>query len=109
MLEEKFVTIIDVSSNEEKVHYKTWERPNKLNLMLMRMTVADSIKTTLPKIESAKKFMELVEEYSQTADKSVVGTLMSTLITMKFDSSRTMYEHVIEMTNIAARLKTLRI
>ena len=51
----------------------------------------------------------LVGEYSQTADKSVVGTLMSTLTTMKFDGSRTMYEHVIEMINIAARLKTLGI
>ena len=46
-------------------------------------------------------------ECSQTADKSVAGTLMSTLTTMKFDGSRTMYERVIEMTNIAARLKTL--
>jgi len=73
------------------------------------MTVADNIKTTLPKIESAKKFMGLVGEYSQTIYKSVVGTLMSTLTTMKFDDSCTMYEHVIEMTNIAARLKTLKI
>ena len=109
MLEEKSVTIIDANSNEEKAHYKAWERSNSLNLMLMRMTIADSIKTTLPKIENAKKFMGLVGEHSQTADKSVVETLMSTLITMKFDGSRTMYEHVIEMTNIAARLKTLGI
>ena len=73
------------------------------------MTVEDNIKVALPKIESAKKFMRLVGEYSQTADKSVVGTLMSTLAIMKFDGSRTMYEHVIEMTNIVARLKTLGI
>jgi len=53
--------------------------------------------------------MGLVGEYSQTVDKSVAGTLMSTLTTMKFDGSRTIYEHVIEMTNIAARLKTLGI
>ncbi|KAF1894744.1 hypothetical protein Lal_00021037 [Lupinus albus] len=32
---------------------------------------------------------------------------MSTLTTMKFDDSRTMHEHVIEMTNIAAKLKIL--
>jgi len=32
---------------------------------------------------------------------------MSTLTTIKFDGSRTMHEHVIEMTNIAARLKSL--
>jgi len=73
MLKEKFVTIIDVSSNEEKVHYKTWERPNRLSLMLMRMTVVDNIKTTLPKIESAKKFMGLVGEYSQTAISLLLG------------------------------------
>ena len=32
---------------------------------------------------------------------------MSTLTTMKFDGSCTMHEHVIKMTNIAARLKSL--
>ncbi|RDX70316.1 hypothetical protein CR513_50455, partial [Mucuna pruriens] len=37
----------------------------------------------------------------------LVGTLTSTLTTMKFYGSRTMHEHVIEMTNIAARLKDL--
>ena len=45
----------------------------------MRMTVADSIKTTLPKIESAKEFIGLVGERSQKTDKSLAGTLMSTL------------------------------
>ena len=75
----------------------------------MRMIVTNNIKATLPKIESTKKFMWLLGECSQIADKSVAGTLMSTLATMKFDGSRTMYENVIEMTNIAARLKTLGI
>jgi hypothetical protein len=35
-------------------------------------------------------------------------TLMSTLTTMKFDGSRTIHEHIIEMTNITVRLKSLR-
>ena len=51
--------------------------------------------------------MELVGKRSQTADKSLTGTLMSTLTIMKFDSLHTIHEHVIEMTNIAVRLKTL--
>jgi len=52
--------------------------------------------------------MKFVEECSQSAYDSFVGTLMSTLTTMKFDSSRSMHEHVIEMKNIATRLKSLR-
>nr|KYP32060.1 Retrovirus-related Pol polyprotein from transposon TNT 1-94 [Cajanus cajan] len=70
--------------------------------MFMRMTVS-----TLPKTESAKEFMGFTGERSQTANKSLVGILMSTLTTIKFDGSRTMHEHVIEMTNIVAGLKSL--
>ena len=71
------------------------------------MTVVDNVKTILPKTDNAKEFVWLVGERSQTTDKSFVGTLMSTLITMKFDGLRTMHEHVIEMTHILARLTTL--
>ncbi|KAL5758994.1 hypothetical protein ACOSP7_021605 [Xanthoceras sorbifolium] len=70
------------------------------------MSVANNIKSTLPKTENAKEFMNFMEERSQTADK-FAGTLMGTLTTMKFDGSRTMYEHVIEMTNITTKLKSL--
>jgi len=73
----------------------------------MHMSVASNIKSALPKTESAKEFIKFMEEHSQTADKSLAGTLMSTLTSMKFDGSRTMHEHVIEMTNIAAKLKSL--
>jgi len=51
--------------------------------------------------------MKFVEEHFETTDKSLVGTLVSTLTIMKFDNSCTMHEHVIEMTNIAARLKSI--
>ena len=63
-LEDKSITITDASSNEEKTHYKVWKRSKRLNLMLMRMNFADNIKTTLLKIESAKRFMGLVGERS---------------------------------------------
>ena len=73
------------------------------------MTVTNNIKSTIPKTNSAKEFMEFVEEHSQSdvADKSFAGTLMGTLTTMKFDGSHTMHEHVTEMSNIAARLKAM--
>ncbi|XP_047261183.1 uncharacterized protein LOC124894629, partial [Capsicum annuum] len=106
---EKPTVITEASSDEEKSYYKHWDRSNKLGLMFMRMNIAGNIKTTLPKTESAKELLKLVEESFQTADKSLAGTLMGTLTTMKFDGSRTIHEHVIEMTNIAARLKSLGI
>ena len=102
---EKPADITVLSTTEEKNHYKTWERSNRLSLMYMRMSIANNIKAALPKTDNAKEMLKFVEERSQTADKSLVGTIMSTLITMKFDGSHTMHEHVIEMTNLSARLK----
>jgi len=99
---EKPAAITDASSTEEKTRYKVWERSNRLSLMFMQMSITNNIKAALPKTESATEFMKFVEERSQTADKSLSGTLMSTLTTMKFDGSHTMHEHVTEMTNITA-------
>ncbi|XP_047266012.1 uncharacterized protein LOC107867886 [Capsicum annuum] len=104
---EKSNAITEASSDEEKSYYKYWDRSNRLDLMLMRMNIVGNIKTTLLKTESVKELLKLVEESSQTADKSLAGTLMGTLTTIKFDGSHTMHKHVIEMTNIAARLKSL--
>ena len=104
---EKPTAITDKSSTEEKALHKAWERSNRLSLMFMRMTVANNIKSTLTTTESAKEFKKFVEEKSQTADKSLAGTLMSTFTTMKYDGSRTMHEHVLEMTTLVAKLKNL--
>lgn len=87
--EEKPGDITDESSDDDKYHYRAWERLNRLSLMFMRMAVASNIKSTLPKTESAKEFMANVEECSQSADKSLAGTLISSLTTMKYDGSRT--------------------
>ena len=70
-------------------------------------SVVNKIKSALFKTENSKKFMKFVEERSQTADKSLDGTLMITLTTMKFDGSHITHELATKMTNIAARLKSL--
>ena len=61
-----------------------------------RLSVANNIKITLPKIDNVKDFMKFVEERFQIAEKSLVGILMATLTTIKFDGSHSMHEHVIE-------------
>ena len=83
------------------------ECSNRLSLIFMRMSITSNMKSTLPKTESAKIIMRFMEERSQIVNKSFVGKLLSILTTMNFDGSRTMHEHVIEMTNITTRLKSL--
>ncbi|XP_058784065.1 uncharacterized protein LOC131658830 [Vicia villosa] len=109
LLSDKPGDLNDESTAEQKSFHKSWERSNRLSLMFMRMAVKNNIKSTFKKTENAKEFMKYVEESSQSdsADKSLAGTLMGTLTNMKFNGSRTMHDHVVDMTNIAARLKTM--
>ncbi|XP_023920024.1 uncharacterized protein LOC112031572 [Quercus suber] len=71
------------------------------------MTITNNIKTTLPKTGSAKEFLSNVDDCFKIADKSLARTLMAKLTTMKFNGKRGIQEHAIEMTNLAAQLKTL--
>ena len=73
----------------------------------MRMTIANNIKSTLLESVTALEYLKLVEERFRSIDKSLAGTLMAELTTMKYDGSRSMQQHVLDMTNIVARLKTL--
>ncbi|XP_070017023.1 uncharacterized protein [Nicotiana sylvestris] len=107
LLNDKPAAITDSSSADEKSFHKAWERSNRLSLMFMRMNIANNIKSTIPQTESAREYLKFVEERFRSADKSLAGTLMAELMTIKFDGSRSMQNHIIEMTNIAARLQTL--
>ena len=71
----------------------------------MRMSIANNIKSTLPECDTAKEFSKTVDERFRSADKSLVGTLMAELI--KFDGTCRMHEHILEMSNLAAKLKAL--
>ncbi|KAH0661817.1 hypothetical protein KY284_026748 [Solanum tuberosum] len=71
------------------------------------MIVANNIKSTIPQTESVREYLKFVKEHFRSVDKSLAGTLMVELPTMKFDGSRSMQNYIIEMTNIVARLWTL--
>ncbi|XP_016484865.1 uncharacterized protein LOC107805348 [Nicotiana tabacum] len=107
LLNDKPTTITVSSRADEKSFYKAWERSNRLSLMFMRMNIANNIKSIIPQTESAREYLKFVEKRFRSADKSLVGTLMAELTTMKLDRSRSMQNHIIEMTNIAARLQSL--
>lgn len=109
LTDEEPSAITEESSESEKSRYERWERSNRLSLNLMRMTMAESIKPSMPTTEKAREFLQKIKECSQSdlADKSIVGSLMNELTTRKFDWSQPIHDHVTHMSNLAAKLTTL--
>ncbi|KAF9673718.1 hypothetical protein SADUNF_Sadunf10G0053300 [Salix dunnii] len=85
LTDEEPAAITNESSELEKSRYETWERSNRLCLNLLRMSMAESIKPSMPKTEKAREFILKIKEQSQSdvADKSIVGSLMSELTTKR--------------------------
>ena len=73
----------------------------------MRMTSANNIKTSLHQTEFASEFLKSVEESFKRADKSLAGTLMAELTTMKYDGQKGIQQHILNMTEKATKLKAL--
>ncbi|KAF9685453.1 hypothetical protein SADUNF_Sadunf03G0056100 [Salix dunnii] len=97
LLKDKPDPLTDKSTPEEKTLFNTWERSDRLSIMFLRMTIASNIKTSLPKSENAKDYMKAIEERFKTADKSLAGKLMADLTTIKFDGTRSMHEHELDI------------
>nr|CAN69408.1 hypothetical protein VITISV_014748 [Vitis vinifera] len=97
----------DDSTPEQVEQSKAWAKSNRLSLMFMRMTIANNIKTSLPQTEFASEFLKSVEERFKRADKSLAGTLMAELTTMKYDGQKGIQQHILNMTEKAAKLKAL--
>ncbi|KAF7115774.1 hypothetical protein RHSIM_RhsimUnG0047800 [Rhododendron simsii] len=75
--------------------------------MFMKMTIANNIKTSLPQNTNALEYLKAVEDRFKSADKSLAGTFMAELTTMKYDGSYGVQEHILNMSDKAAKLATL--
>ncbi|XP_058215876.1 uncharacterized protein LOC131326962 [Rhododendron vialii] len=107
LLVEKPADITDESFEDQVFNFNSWERSNRLSLMFMKMTIANNIKTSLPQNTNALEYLKAVEDRFKSADKSLAGTIMAELTTMKCDGSRGVQEHILNMSDKAAKLATL--
>ncbi|XP_012835716.1 PREDICTED: uncharacterized protein LOC105956413 [Erythranthe guttata] len=109
LLTEKPGEITDANSEEEVSLIEAWTKSNRLSLMLIRMTVANNIKTSLPEVDNAMELLTAIKERFKSANKSLAGTLMAELTTMKYGGDKGIQEHILNMTDKAAKLGALGI
>ncbi|XP_028057286.1 uncharacterized protein LOC114261243 [Camellia sinensis] len=99
----------DESSAAEKSAYDKWERSNRLSLMLIKSYISQSIRGSIPPSDKVKNYMRAIEEQFVSSNKALASTLMYKLSGMKHKNSRSVCEHIIEMRDITARLKSSEI
>ncbi|KAF7134698.1 hypothetical protein RHSIM_Rhsim08G0116800 [Rhododendron simsii] len=93
--------------NERKIHWLSWAKltEKKHNGGVLRLRP----KEDLVPYFTALEYLKVGKDCFKFADKSFVGTIMAELSTMKYDGSRGVQEHILNMYDEAAMLATLGI
>ncbi|KAF7831342.1 Transmembrane protein [Senna tora] len=97
------------STPAEIALYERWERSNRISLMLIKSRIRASIPGSIPDKEKVKDYMQAIDEQFASLDKSLTSTLMAQLSSMKYTGTKAVREHIMQMRDIAAQLKSLDI
>ena len=85
-----------------------WERSDRVALMVMDLTISPTIRGALEKEpKSAKSFMTSIEEYFKGSTKSNASTLLSQLMSAKYNGQGNVREHIMGMVDIRDKLKDM--
>ena len=101
--------LTESSTPQQIAHHEQWVRSNRLSMMLIKAHVNKSIRGSIPECDKVKNLIKAIEEQFVTSDKALASTLMKKLTGLKFDNSKGVREHIMEMRDISAKLKSLKI
>lgn len=94
---------------EDKVAYELWERSNRLCLIFIRVHMNQSIMDSIPECKTAKAYMESIDAKCVSSKKTLASTLVKKLSCTMLDKGKSMCEHIMEMRDIATKLKSLEV
>ncbi|XP_028201819.1 uncharacterized protein LOC114385998 [Glycine soja] len=95
------------TSNEVKI--EKWDRSNRMCLMIMKRFILEAFRGSISEGQSAKKFLEGIEQYFAKNEKVETGNLLAKLISMKYKGKGNIREYIIAMSNLASKLKSLKL
>jgi hypothetical protein len=93
---------------EYTANTKKWERANCMSAMIMKNSIFDNVWGAISSDENAKKYLASIEKHFKSSSKFYATTLMDKLIKIRYDMNGNVHDHVMEVVNIAANLKDLK-
>lgn len=90
-----------------KKKYERWEKANRMAKLIMLKTMTPSMRGSIPRTESAKDFLAAIGQKFKESEKGEKGALLNRLTEMKYDGRGCVRAHIMNMADIAHKLKEL--
>uniref|UniRef100_A0A2N9EFV4 Retrovirus-related Pol polyprotein from transposon TNT 1-94-like beta-barrel domain-containing protein n=1 Tax=Fagus sylvatica TaxID=28930 RepID=A0A2N9EFV4_FAGSY len=101
--------ITSQSSVGAKAYFNKWVKSNKLCMMIMRLSMDKTIKNSIPQCDNANDYLAAVSKKFVVFDKAEKSNYMRLLTTTTYDGTTGVREHVMRMTNLAMRLRDMKV
>jgi hypothetical protein len=83
-----------------------WERSNHKWLMVIKERISEGIRGAIPECETTMEYLENMESQFTGSSKAYASSLIKRRISKKYTGG-SVRDHIIRMSNVAARLKPL--
>ena len=100
--------VTNTSSAAQIALYERWERSNRLSIMFIKSHIMSSIRGSIPECEKVKDLMSAIDAQFLTSEKALGATLMSRLTSLRFTGIKGVREHIMQLRDTFAKLKSLK-
>lgn len=101
--------LTQTASREAKEKYEKWYKHNKMALIMIKKSMTENMKGSIPESEYAKVFFNSIAEKFKISDKAETNNLMKSLMRMEFNGRGSVREFIMKGSDIAAKLRGLNI
>ncbi|XP_074336653.1 uncharacterized protein LOC141673816 [Apium graveolens] len=109
---EQPASLTDESSTTDKLNFEKWERSNRLSLMMIKRSISEAFRGGMSNDSdevSVKDFLDELEKRFAKNKKAETSKLLTDLVQMRYKAKGNIREYIMEMSNIASKLKALKL
>ena len=101
---------MDKSTSDEKRAMERWEKSNRMCVMIIKKAITKAFRGTMSeKITIAKEFIADIEKRFVKNEKAEIGTLLTNLISMRYEGKGNIRKYIVEMSYLTSKLKALKL
>jgi hypothetical protein len=84
-----------------------WDASNRKCLMVIKSSIKEVIRGGILDCETAKEYLKKMESQFTGSSKMYASTIIKRLVTEKYSFGSGVREHILKMSNMASKLKTM--
>ena len=89
--------------------FERWKISNRLSVLFIKTKITTGIRGSVEQYDKVQDLLKAIGEQFVTSDKALARTLIMKFSSIRITSIRVVREHIMQMRDIAAQLKKLRI